>query len=198
MTEAEQSPVVLLLVDVINAFDFPGSEALTKAAEQALPRLLSLRERAHASSVPVVYVNDNFGRWRSDFRQTVAACSDSAQPGHRVSRALAPLERDYFVLKPRHSGFYGTALDLLLRQLEAQKLVITGFATNVCVLLTASDASMRGYRVWVPEDCTASNSPELTRQALEQLRVVASADTTESTHLDWGALRSNQARKGAA
>lgn len=109
-------------------------------------------------------------------------------PWHRVSKALAPSEQDHFVLKPRYSGFFGTALEALLDELAAESLVIAGFAANICVALTASDASTRGYRVWVPEDCTASNSEELTRQALTQLRVVASAETAEARRIDWAAL----------
>jgi nicotinamidase-related amidase len=185
----EESPVALLLVDVINAMDFPGAEPLARAAHRAAPKILALRDRAHAAHVPVIYVNDNFGRWRSDFRRTVAACSDLSVPGHAVTRMLTPLEQDYFVLKPRHSGFYGTALDLLLEQLKAKRLVIAGFATNICVLLTASDAHMRGYEVWVPSDCTASNSEELTTQALEQMRLISGAKTDEAAKVDWAALR---------
>jgi nicotinamidase-related amidase len=178
------SPVALLLIDVINGFAFDGCEGLVQAAEAAAPRILALRERARAAGVPILYVNDNFGRWRSDFRSTVAACAEPNQPGHRVTRLLSPEPNDYFVLKPRHSGFYGTALELLLDRLEAQTLVLVGFATNICVLFTANDAHMRGYDVIVPSDCTASNSPALTEQALEQLRLVAAAQTEESSQLD--------------
>ncbi|RYZ06151.1 MAG: cysteine hydrolase [Myxococcales bacterium] len=189
MADTEESRVALLLVDVINAFDFPGAEPLVRAAHHAAPKILTLRERAHAAGVPVIYVNDNFGRWRSDFRRTVAACSDPSFPGHAVARLLAPLEADYFVLKPRHSGFYCTALELLLEQLGVKRLVITGFAANICVLLTAGDAHMRGYEVWVPMDCTASNSEELTAQALEQVRLIAGARTEEAAKVDWASLR---------
>lgn len=185
----ESSSVALLLIDVMNGFDFEGCEGLVEGAQRAAPRILALRERAHAEGIPVIYVNDNFGKWRSDFRATVATCSDSSQPGHAVARLLAPTERDYFVLKPRHSAFYCTALELLLEDIKARTLVLAGFATNICVLFTASDAHMRGYRVVVPEDCTASNSEDLTRLALEQMRVVSRAITDESTALNFGALR---------
>jgi nicotinamidase-related amidase len=193
MTNAEQSAVALILIDVINGFDFEGCEGLAAAARLAAPRILALRERAHQAGVPVIYVNDNFGRWRSDFRSTVAACSDPSQPGHHVTRMLVPTERDYFVLKPRHSAFYATALEPLLSLLKVRSLILTGFAANICVLFTANDAHMRGYRVIVPADCTASNSLELTQQALEQMRLAASAGTEESLELDLGALQINAA-----
>lgn len=186
--DAPSSSVALLLIDVVNAFDFAGSQGLVEAAGRAAPRILALRERAHLAGVPVIYTNDNFGQWRSDFRATISACSLPAKPGHQVTRLLVPSERDYFVLKPRHSAFYCTALDVLLERLEARTLILAGFATNICVLYTANDAHMRNYDVVVPRDCTASNSHELTNQALEQMRMVTAARTLESTELDLAAL----------
>jgi len=168
----------LLLIDVVNSFDFEGSESLVAAAELAAPRILALRDRCRSAGIPTVYVNDHFGQWRSDFRATVARCCDPKMPGHRVSRLLSPKEDDYFVLKPRHSAFFGTALDILLDQLEVDTLILVGFAANICVLYTASDAHMRGYRVIVPPDCTASNSTELTEQALAQMELVSCALTS--------------------
>jgi len=176
----------LLLIDVINAFDFPGSEGLVRAAIAAAPRIRTLAERARVAGVPVIYVNDNFGKWRSDFRTTIDACTRPAAPGREVSAALAPKPDDYFVLKPGHSGFFCTALELLLDELESEVLVITGFATNICVLHTAIDAHMRKYRVLVPSDTTGSNAEELTRQALDHLRQVSAADTPLSSDIDLG------------
>jgi nicotinamidase-related amidase len=184
-SKGEESSVALLLIDVMNGFDFEGCEGLVEAAGRAAPRILALRERAHAGGVPVIYVNDNFGQGRSDFRATVAACSDQRQPGHLVARMLTPTEGDYFVLKPRHSAFYCTALE----RIGARTLVIAGFATNICVLFSANDAHMRGYEVVVPSDCTASNSEQLTQQALEQMRLVSGARTEASVALDLAALR---------
>lgn len=176
--------VALVCIDVINGFDFEGSEPLVKAASVAAPRIKALQERARSAGAPVLYVNDNFGRWRSDFHQTVQACCDPAQPGHVVSDQLRPHESDYFVLKPRHSGFFCTTLELLLQSLEVRRLVLVGFATNICVLFTAHDAHMRGYEVVVPSDCTASNSPELTQLALEHLRTVSHATIVESERVE--------------
>jgi nicotinamidase-related amidase len=183
MTE-RSATTALLLIDVINGFDFEGSEGLAAAAQHAAPKIAALRDRCREAKIPVIYVNDNFGRWRSDFRSTVAACLKSEQPGHRVTRALLPGDQDYFVLKPRHSAFYCTALEVLLQNLGARKLVIVGFATNICVLYTAADAHMRGYDVVVPQDCTASNTPELTAQALEQLELVSQTSIQPSTSLE--------------
>jgi nicotinamidase-related amidase len=188
MNRERGAPLALLLIDVINGFDFEGSDGLVQAALRAAPNIVALRERAREAGVPVIYVNDNFGRWRSDFRKTVEACSKPDQPGHAVTQLLVPGEHDYFVLKPRHSGFYCTALELLLSNLGAKTLVLVGFATNICVLFTAHDAHMRGYEVMVPADCTASNNEELTRQALAQMQLVTEADTAESAQIDFRRL----------
>lgn len=187
--------VALVLIDVVNGFDFEGSERLARDAEEAAPKIRALREAAHRASVPVIYVNDNFGRWRSDFHAIVAGCSAPGQPGRNVSRLLAPGERDYFVLKPRHSGFYGTALELLLERLRVETLVLVGFATNICVLYTASDAHMRGYDVIVPSDGTASNTPELTHQALEHMRLVSGARVVEAASLRFEELAGRQCER---
>jgi nicotinamidase-related amidase len=192
----KRNPVALLLIDVINDFNFEGCEGLVRAAERASHPIAELKRRAHEAGVPVIYVNDNFGRWRSDFRHTVEACADPKSAGHAVTNRLRPTENDYFVLKPRHSGFYCTALELLLDQLGSEILVLVGFATNICVLFTANDARMRGYRVLVPKDCAASNSEELTAAALAHLQTVNEADTRASTEIDfaWLAEHSNGRR----
>src|ERR1700749_3329964 len=89
----------LFLIDVINDLNFPGSDALVTEAEAMAGRLAALKRRAAAAGVPCLYVNDNFGQWRSDFRQTAAHCSAQTSPGWRVSRRLKPNSPDYFVLK---------------------------------------------------------------------------------------------------
>lgn len=186
--EQPASPVAVLLIDVINGFDFEGSEGLASAANHAASRIADLAARAREKHVPIIYINDNFGQWRSDFRTTIAECSRPELPGHEVTRRLVPHANDYFVLKPRHSAFYCTPLELLLESLSAKKLILVGFAANICVLFTAHDAHMRGYEVWVPSDCVASNSPELTRGALAHVSLVSSARTAPSTELDFDEL----------
>jgi nicotinamidase-related amidase len=187
-----RASVALLLIDVINGFDFPGSEALVGAAHGAAPHIARLAERARRADVPVVYVNDNFGRWRSDFRQTFDRCTASDQPGHEVTALLRPRPQDYFVLKPKHSGFFATPLELMLQDLRTHTLILVGFATNLCVALTAYDAHMRGYRLCVPSDCTASNSKALTAQTLRQLRISTGARISPSTTLRFDRLYAEQ------
>lgn len=184
-----KSKVALLLIDVINAFDFEGSEGLVRAATVATPRIRALAERARSEGIPVIYVNDNFGQWRSDFKNTLAGCTRPEAPGRELSAALTPQSDDYFVLKPGHSGFFCTALELLLDELECETLILAGYATNICVLHTAMDAHMRKYRVLVPADTAGSNSEDLTQRALSHLRDVSAAETPASTEIDLAALK---------
>ena len=191
--EKQQKPadVALVLIDVINALDFPGSAGLVRAAGRAARKIEGLTARARAADLPVIYVNDNFGQWRSDFKSTVAACTAPDKPGSAVSGRLKPESGDYFVLKPQHSGFYSTTLELLLNELGVHTLILVGFATNLCVQFTANDAHMRGYRLVVPADCTASNTPQLTRASLAQIRTALSADVRRSASIDFAKLRQN-------
>jgi nicotinamidase-related amidase len=173
----------LVLIDVINDLAFPGSGPLVAQAEGMAPRLADLKARAGRAGVPTIYVNDNFGRWRSDFRQTVAHCTRRRSPGRRVSRLLRPSPRDYFVLKPKHSGFYDTTLDTLLRALGIRRLILTGIAGNICVLFTANDAYMREFSLFVPADCLVSNTEADNAAALDQIRRIMKGRTDPSTAL---------------
>ena len=177
------SGTALLLIDVINALDFEGSQALVAQAEPMALRLAALKRRATAAGVPCIYVNDNFGRWRSDFRLTVAHCTAYSSPGHRVSRRLRPTQPDYFVLKPKHSGFFDTTLDTLLETLRVRRLILAGIAGNICVLFTANDPYMRDLELFVPADCIVSNTPADNDHALRQLKRVLKANVAVSTEL---------------
>jgi nicotinamidase-related amidase len=173
----------LLLIDVINDLAFEGSDALIRQAEPMAVRLAAFKRRAARANVPVVYVNDNFGKWRSDFRQTVAHCTRLASPGRQVSARLRPTRRDYFVLKPKHSGFHDTTLDTLLRDLRIRRAIVTGIAGNICVLFTANDAYMRGMRIYAPPDCIVSNTPEDNAAALRQIHLVLKGNLAPSAEL---------------
>jgi nicotinamidase-related amidase len=182
-TSRSRSGVALLLVDVINDLDFPGSAELVRQVEPMSKRLALLADRARADGIPVVYVNDNFGRWRSDWRQVIDFCLAETSPGRHMVARLQPHPEDYFVLKPMHSGFYSTTLDLLLRDLGVRTVVLTGVATDICILFTANDAYMRGFRVVVPRDCVAANTRARNAAALQQIREVLKAATPSSRGL---------------
>jgi nicotinamidase-related amidase len=179
----DKSATALLLIDVINDLDFPEADALLRSARPMARKLLRLKQRAKKAGIPVIYVNDNFGRWRSDFRRQVSHCLRESSRGHEIVALLQPDEDDYFVLKPKHSGFFSTTLDTLLSYLGTCKLIITGIAGNFCVLFTANDAYMRDYDLIIPSDCTASNTAKENRQALALMKKFLKAEIRPSTKL---------------
>jgi nicotinamidase-related amidase len=170
----------LLIVDVINLFDFPRGAALARRALPSARNIQRLRDRAHATGVPVIYVNDNWGRWRSDFRAIVADCRRPEHPGAPIAELLAPTARDFFVLKPHLSGFHETPLDTLLQNGGVQTVVVVGFAAENCVFFTAAEAHMRDYKVVVPSDCCASEEDSERRHALGQMHALLGAVTSPS------------------
>ncbi|WP_395746114.1 cysteine hydrolase family protein [Prosthecobacter sp.] len=184
----DSAPVALVLIDVINALDFPGSTRLLRHALPAARRIARLKARAREAGVPVIYVNDNFGRWRSDFKAHVRHCLENDTVGGPLVRLLVPEDEDYFVLKPKHSGFYSTSLDILLEHLGARRLILAGFAGNLCVLYTANDAYMRDYELMVPRDCVASETMEANDHALNQMRDHLRADIRQGARISFEEL----------
>jgi len=180
----DNSPVALILIDVINDLEFEEGELLLQHALPMAERLSALKRRAKELGIPVIYVNDNFGRWQSNFSKLIEHCQEEPVRGKEVVQLLAPDDQDYFVLKPKHSGFYSTSLDVLLQYLGASRLIITGMAGNICVLFTANDAYMRDFYLHVPKDCVASNTVEENEIALKQMEKFLKADLTASEELD--------------
>ncbi len=185
----DQCNVALLLIDVINDMEFEDGADLLEHALPAARHLAELRTRAKEAGVPVIYVNDNFGRWQSDFKKLLEHCLDEGVCGRPVAELLRPDEDDYFVLKPKHSGFFSTTLDTLLDYLQVKTLVLTGLTGDNCVLFTTSDAYMRDFHLFVPEDCVASSDPRENEHALEHMRRVLKADTRPSAEIDFDELK---------
>jgi nicotinamidase-related amidase len=180
----DRSLVALLLIDVINHLEFEGGDRLLEHAVPMADRLRALKRRARAAGIPAIYVNDNFGRWQSDFARVLERCRADGVRGKPIADRLIPEADDYFVLKPKHSGFYSTTLDTLLEYLEVDTLILAGLTADRCVLFTASDAYMRDFHLVVPADCVASIDPDDNRAALAHISRVLKADTSESTELE--------------
>ena len=181
----------LLLIDLVNDFEFPRGEELFAHAQAIAEPIANLKQRARAAGVPVIYVNDNFGRWRSNFTQIVEHCLRPGVRGREFVRRLMPGECDYFVLKPKHSGFFQTPLELLLKHLGAQRLVLTGVSTNSCVLFTASDAYMRDLALAVPCDCVAACNTHEHRFAMDQMREMLKADVSPAREIQFAPAPAN-------
>ena len=181
--------VALLIIDAINDLEFPGGAAMLPRSMRMARKIAALKHRTSALGIPTIYVNDNFGRWRSDFRETIAHCGDERVRGHPITRLLLPDENDYFVLKPKHSGFYNTSLELLIDYLHAETLILTGIATDSCVLVTAADAYMRDLQVIIPRDCVTAVTTAGHRTALSQMRTTIKATVLASATLDTRRLK---------
>jgi len=159
----------LLLIDFFNPTDFDGKDRLLPRALEAAKKTAVLKARLRRSGVPVIYANDNFGRWESEFSALVATCAKLRGSAGAIARLLAPQPGDRSILKPRHSAFYGTPLEFLLDELQTRTLILTGVAADACVSITAQEAHIRKFKLWVPSDCVASQSDSHTRAALVQL-----------------------------
>ncbi len=180
----DDAEVALLLIDVINDLEFDGGEALLTQALPMAVHIAALKHRTKQAGIPVVYVNNHFGRWQSDFAKLLAHCLDDGVRGQPLAEQLRPEGEDYFVLKPKHSGFYATTLDLLLRYLKVTTVILTGLTGDICVLFTANDAYMRDVHLVVPADCVASLQSNENRHALTHMQRVLKADIRPSPALD--------------
>jgi nicotinamidase-related amidase len=146
--------------------------------------LAEFKKRASSAGIPSIYVNDNFGRWRSSRDSLISHSLESNVRGREIVKVLRPTSDDYFILKPKHSGFYSTPLQILLEYLGARRLILTGLTTDSCVMFTASDAYVRGYELYIPKDCVASIEEDSNEQTLQHMHRVLRADISASTALD--------------
>jgi nicotinamidase-related amidase len=193
----DKSNVALLLIDVINDLEFESGGELLRHALPMAERLAALKRRAKEAGVPVVYVNDNFGKWQSDFKKILEHVMKDDVRGRPLAEKLRPEEDDYFVLKPKHSGFFSTTLDILLDYLQAKTLVLTGLTGDICVLFTAHDAYMRDFNLVIPSDCVASTDPSENEYTLRKMRTLMDADIDPSTELDFEKLKAAPRREPA-
>jgi len=184
----DSSPVTLLIIDMINDLEFPGGEQLLEPAIEAAHKIAQLKKRAKALNIPVIYTNDNFGRWRSDLNELIDHCLNDGVRGQPLAELLRPEADDYVVLKPKHSVFYATTLDALLTYLQVEQLIITGISADVCVQFSANDAYMRDYDLYIPADCVASDSEEHTQMAIDYMQRVLDANITVAEKLNLSCL----------
>lgn len=179
----DTSPIVLLLIDVINDFEFEGAELLFPHALPAAKQIAALKQTCRRARIPAIYVNDNFGKWRSDFRTLISHCLDDDTRGQPIVELLKPNDEDYFVLKPKQSGFYSTTLNILLKYLGAGTLILCGFTGDICILFTAMDAHLRDYHLIIPSDCVVSQNTAENATVLKYMQRVLEADVRTSSEI---------------
>ncbi len=178
MRDTGHGETALLIVDMIADFTADARLDLANDAERVAAAIIGLRERMDALDAPTIYVNDHFGEWHSD-RSKLIEKAMANRPG--PLRDIAPRATDYFIIKPQFSGFYSTNLPVLLPKLGVSRLILTGVSTDMCVLFTAADAHMRDYRLWVPEDATASTDAHRSSAALGIMSDGLGAETRASS-----------------
>jgi nicotinamidase-related amidase len=180
----DRSPVALLLIDVINDLDFPRNENLVRNSAGLAKRIATLKRRCKKAGIPAIYVNDNKGKWRSDFSEAVRRCSRRSAPGRAMVKRLAPAPADYVILKPKHSAFYATPLEILLEYIGARTVIVAGLTTNACVMITASDCYIRDFELLVPRDCVAALTEAEQRNALTLMEKNFGAQTMPADQID--------------
>jgi nicotinamidase-related amidase len=190
----DKAGVALLLIDIINDFEFEAGNDLLKLALPVGKNIAKLKSRARKAGIPQIYVNDNFGKWQSDLNKIVSHCLEDGVLGEPFVKLVLPEKDDYFVLKPKHSGFYCTSLELLLEHVGAHSLILAGIAGNNCVLFTANDAYMRDFKLFVPSDCSVSEKPEDNENALKQMEKVLKAEIRPSEELDLEKMKGSGCR----
>lgn len=182
--EHEKCEWALLLIDVINDLNFPGNEHLVKVAPKLAEKISNAKRAARQAGIPTVYVNDNFNMWRSNWQEIFEHAVRPESKGNQLAEALKPDDQDYFVIKPMHSAFYGTPLDILLAALGSKRLILTGLAADICVMYSANDAYMRGYEIVVLSDCVESNTDEEKARALTHMKERLKAKMVSSDQLE--------------
>jgi nicotinamidase-related amidase len=180
---ASRHHAALLILDLISDFEFDQGDLTLRAALPIARPLRSLKRRLKKAGMAVIYVNDEIGPWRSDRQALIDWCMRAQAKGQHLVRQVLPDEDDYFILKPKHSGFFATPLNSLLQDLGATQLILTGITSHQCVLFTAIDAYVRDYKLTIPRDCVSAARTEDTRHALHIFKSALGARTLRSSSI---------------
>jgi nicotinamidase-related amidase len=168
----------LVVIDMLNTYDFDDAEKLAESAQDAVPKISSLLDRARDEEVPIIYVNDNYGDWNSSAEELVEHGLNGRHP--ELVEPIRPPEGVAFVIKARHTIFYGTPFEYLLAQRGIDRLVLTGQVTEQCVLYSALDAYVRHIDVAVPRDAVAHIHADLADASFKMMQTNMGADITPS------------------
>ena len=166
----------LLVVDMLNAYEHDDADELAASVQDVVPRIAELIERARGADIPLVYVNDNYGDWNSSSAELAERARAGRHP--ELVEPLLPKPDDAFVIKARHSVFYSTPLEYLLQSMHIGRIVLTGQATEQCILYSALDGYVRHFEVTVPRDGVAHIHGHLAKAAIEMMERNMHAEIT--------------------
>ncbi|MEH6944216.1 isochorismatase family cysteine hydrolase [Bacillus sp. JJ722] len=178
MSNLKPSTKALLIIDMINHFNFEHGDQLLNHTLEILNPLLQLKQTAKAANIPIIYINDHYNLWQADFQKIIEVCRTNDNSA--LIDKIAPTNEDFFLIKPKHSAFFGTSLNTLLAHLHVKELILTGIAGNICVLFTANDAYMREFTLYCPQDCITSVDIHDNEYALTMMKNVLKADISNS------------------
>ena len=171
-------PSALVVIDMLNTYDFEDGDDLAESVRATIPNIRTLLDRAADEDVPVIYVNDNYGDWNSSADELVEHGLAGRHPD--LVEPIRPPEAASFVIKARHTIFFGTPLEYLLGEKGIDRLVLAGQVTEQCVLYSALDAYVRQLQVAVPADAVAHIHPDLAEAALKMMERNMGADVAPS------------------
>ena len=173
----------LLVVDMLNPYEHEDADKLAESVREALPQMVELRDRAHASDeVLLVYVNDNYEQWSETRDDLVKTALDGEHPD--LVEPIAPPDGVPFLPKGRHSVFYQTPLDHLLQVQGVKRIVMCGQVTEQCIFYSALDAYLRGYEVDIPRDAVAHIEPGFADAALGMAEKNLHAELTRAGEVE--------------
>jgi nicotinamidase-related amidase len=172
----------LIVIDMLNSYEHADADKLTRSVERVLPNIESLIARARDEDVLTIYVNDNFGSWRSNQEELLESALDGEY--RHLVEPIAPKEDTLFVVKARHSAFYQTPLEYLLSQEEIDRIVLTGQVTEQCILYSALDAYIRHLKVVVPSDATACIHEDLAEASLKMMELNMDAEIADAAAVE--------------
>ncbi|MEW6244759.1 MAG: isochorismatase family cysteine hydrolase [Bacillota bacterium] len=159
----------LLVVDML--YDFINEDGALYCGDSAkaiVDRVAWAIRSARERGEPVIFICDNHKEGDREFEMFPVHCIAGSR-GAAILPEIAPEPGDHIIKKRRYSGFYGTDLDLTLREAGVEHVVLVGVCTNICVLYTAADARMRNYRVTVLKDAVASFDEGSHQWALKEM-----------------------------
>jgi nicotinamidase-related amidase len=167
----------LIVIDMLNTYDHEDAEPLVASVRERLPQIVELRDRAaEREDTLLVYVNDNHDAWHAGRQELVESALNGEQP--ELVKPIAPDHPVPFIAKGRHSIFYETALNHLLRIEEVERVVLVGQVTEQCILYSALDAYLRGFEIAVPPDAVAHIDEDLATAALKMMESNMHAELT--------------------
>ena len=177
------SQAALIVTDMLNRYEHEDAEQLMESVRRILPGVAALVDSARRGDALIVYVNDNHGDWGAGREELISWAMEGADSA--LIEPILPPPGTPFIVKARHSAFYETQLDYMLRRQEVRRVVLAGQVTEQCVLYTALDAYVRHYEVTVARDAVAHIHADLSDAALEMMRRNMRANIVAGAELDW-------------